>query len=280
MTDPNQDQRPTEEQSQAALWELFDRIDEWQAALSAGELFPLHLPADSRMAGDDRATAPLQMSHVIQTSLSVAIEHLHATAALVRKAQLLHNSPPFTLVRSTLESAALAHWILEPDSRSTRIKRLLAYHEQDLFDYHEFSKLIQNRMGGDLPPTIASRPKFIAEIDARNKLIDGHKRRVQISDVVAKVDLAVPDHDPHYFEILWKTASGFAHGRQWAYINALIRDEVSSVVEGVGRFEVANTLSRVLWGVGAGVELTDRALVLFFNSSEAGSEPATQNSGQ
>jgi hypothetical protein len=117
---------PTEEQYRAALWRTFDLADELMTLLSEGSLWPDVLDG-STMAIDNAETEPHQLSHVVQTLLYSAIEHLHATAALVRKAGLLNNAPPFTLCRAAVETAATAYWMLAPTERRQRLKNHLIY---------------------------------------------------------------------------------------------------------------------------------------------------------
>jgi len=110
--------QPTDQQYRDALYRTFDLADDLLNGTNAGTLWPDVTPA-SQMESDNTETEPFQMAHIIQTVLNAAIEHLHATAGLVRKAELLHNSPPFTMCRAAVETAATAYWLLQPKTRAS-----------------------------------------------------------------------------------------------------------------------------------------------------------------
>ena len=257
---------PTEEDAQKVLWGIFDLVDAAQAALTAGTFWP-DVGRGSQMQGDNRKTAPLQMAHSLQTLISVSVEHLHALAALVRKANMLHNTAPFTLARSAVESAATAFWMLQLPGGRERVKRLVIYQRQDRFDYDTTAKLIQERVGGDLPPTLEKRKVWIADIISNNRIDLPERTRLEMTDVLQEVDRAI-DGTTH-FETYWRTASAFAHGRQWAQVNALIRTDLTPVAPGVARAQVSSTMGRVLWGASAAFELADRATKLYIEACRA-----------
>jgi hypothetical protein len=75
---------------------------------------------------------------------------------------------------------------------------------------------------------------------------------LRISDVITDVDKG-----SKHFEIYWRTASAFAHGRQWSQLNALVRSEPIPVGPGVARVRIENDMGRVFWGASAAYELTD-----------------------
>lgn len=109
--------RVTEEDFREAAFRVFDLTDQLMQATNDGRLYPDMKPG-SRQESDGAETAPFQMSHNIQQLLNAAIEHIHATSAVVRRAGFLHNSPPFTLGRAALECAATAFWSSNPTTRN------------------------------------------------------------------------------------------------------------------------------------------------------------------
>jgi hypothetical protein len=263
---------PTDAEYQAKVWELFDIIEQLQNAVAAGTVWP-EIEKGSNLAADDRRTSPLQMSHSIQTLLVVAVDHQHALASLVRGAPvapgIVHKAAPFTLTRSAVEAAATAHWMLEPtDSWRQRVRRLVIYQQQDRYDYEVVSTLIQARVGGTLPATLEKRKKWIAAIIETNGITD-LKGHFEITKVIQQVDAVIDDS--RHIETFWRTASAFAHGRQWAIINALMRKEVlhSESSADVVRVNVESDMARVFWGVSTAYELTDRALSLYYEACKS-----------
>jgi hypothetical protein len=217
---------------------------------------------------DDGRTAPLQLSHSVQTLINVAIEHQHAVVALVRDAKVLHSYVPFTLTRSAVEAAATAYWMLRPPQWKQRVRRLIIYQRQDRYDQETVARLIRDRVGGDLRPSLANRKRWLDELAARHHISD-LPRRFEITDVIQDVDAAIDD--TRHIETYWRTASGFAHGRQWAVIDALVHSEVVPHERdpGIAKVKLESTLSRVMWGLSAAVELTDGALQLYVQACEA-----------
>jgi len=84
-------------------------IDEWFARTSAP---PAEVQPGSELGEDDRATDYLHVSHMVTTSLIHAVDHLHALRTLLVDARVLHTSADFTLIRSGLENAATAVWLM------------------------------------------------------------------------------------------------------------------------------------------------------------------------
>jgi hypothetical protein len=256
VTEPGPTDRrlPTEQEYRARLWKIFDWANVTQDLVSQGELLP-DPERRSPMEVDNRRTHPLEIAHSLQTLITVAVEHLHALAGLVRTAGLLHNSPPFTLCRSSIEAAATAVWMLQPtDSWRERVRRLVIYQRQDRYDYEVVSRLVQERTGAALPITLGQRQDWLDNMIEANRITD-LPRSFSITQVIVEVDKG-----SKHFETYWRTASGFAHGRQWSQLNALVRSEPVPIGPGVAAARVENDMGRVFWGAAAAYELTQTAI--------------------
>jgi hypothetical protein len=193
------------------------------------------------------------------------MEHLHALAGLVRNAGLLHNSPPFTLCRSSIEAAAIAVWMLQPtDSRRERVRRLVIYQRQDRYDFEVASHLFQERTGGGLPGSLGEREKWLDAIIAANGVTNLPKS-FSITRVIAEVDKGTKHVETYY----WRTASGFAYGRQWAQLNALVRSEPVPIGPDVVAARVENEMGRAFWGAAAAYELTQTAIGSYTDACSA-----------
>ena len=125
---------------------LFGLTDQLMQATNDGRLYP-DMKTGCRQQSDDAETDPFQLSHIIQNLLNAAIEHVHATAAVVRKAGLLHNSPPFTLSRAAVECAGTAYWLLEPAEQRQRLRRHVTVVSQDTFDYEQVTSRLNDALG-------------------------------------------------------------------------------------------------------------------------------------
>ncbi|OSO98767.1 hypothetical protein [Microbacterium sp. LEMMJ01] len=92
----------------------------------------------SELGDDDRRTHWLQLSHYVSACMSMATDSLLATKQLLMPdgKQLEHRiTSQFPLLRSTLESAATALWLLQPADQRDRIVRLLQLRTTDI-DYN------------------------------------------------------------------------------------------------------------------------------------------------
>jgi hypothetical protein len=262
MTEPP----PTDEQYHVALYRTFDLADELMVGTNAGTLWPDVLPGSS-MESDNAETEPHQMAHLIETPLNSAIEHLHATAGLVRRAGLLHNAPPFTLCRAAVETAANAYWLLCADDEKKRLWRHLVCVRQDTFDYEQVSQLVADRVNQPVNAAEFAEPRAWADKVKAKHHLTGLPNKMDINRMIAEVDagIAVQDgrENDHHIETYWKSASGFIHGRQWATLNLLVREEVLPIGNATATIKLGNTQSRVLWGAAAAYELINRSWHLY-----------------
>ncbi|WP_206797873.1 hypothetical protein [Amycolatopsis sp. MtRt-6] len=222
-----------------ALQVRFKRIDLWW------ELFQgkLDTHPNSPLAGDDRDTAPWQVSHAAQSYLLSAVEHLHTIRMLVGKAGVLHPRSTYTLMRSALENAATVLWMLEPSLRNERIVRRLRLRWTDALERED----IVNDMGTVDRSSLTDTRTKILEI-ADRKGFTGDQRSQVVGRKVSYVSMvkaaAGPDRSitvPGHLTAIWSQLSGIAHGSQRAQIELLQRNVVAD--GGLGTLEVRLTTS-------------------------------------
>lgn len=270
--------QPTEQQYQAALHQTFDNAKHLMAASSDGKLWP-RPQRGSRMEADDQETQPHQLSHFTQGLINSAIEHFHATAELIRRDDGLHihSSPPFTLCRTAVETAANAYWLLSPKDQQTRLRRHATCVQQDTADYEQVTKIVNERSKQPHDPKVFDeRRKWAADFKAKHdlKAVPGSLSTTgMIKDVDAAIAQDEGRHNDRHMEIYWRTASGFIHGRQWAALNVLVKDQVVPLGDSTATVKLTSTPSRVLWGTGAASEMIDRSLALYYEA--CGYDPST-----
>ena len=81
-------------------------------------------------------------------------------------------------------------------------------------------------------------------------------RSFSITQVIVEVDMG-----SKHLETYWRTASGFAHGRQRSQLNALVRSEPVPIGPGGGAAaRVEHDMGRVFWGAAAAHELAQTAI--------------------
>jgi hypothetical protein len=243
------------------LGKTFAIVEGLQDARESNTLFP-PIERRSDLAAVDRRTRPLQLSHSVQTLISAAVDHQHALARLVGGDRgVLHTNAPFSLARGAVESAATALWMLQPvNSWRQRVRRLVIYQRQDRHDYEVAARLVDSRVGGGLPETLEKRKGWIDAI-IRDCNITNLPRKLDMTKVITEVDAAIDT--TRHVETFWRTASAFAHGRQWAMLNALVREEQADLGEGVAVVKISSDIGRVFWGASIAYELTSRTLTAY-----------------
>jgi hypothetical protein len=249
--------RLTDEEVGAQLRRILGDAEAWQRRWEAGNLLPEVLPGSS-LASDDARSSPYQVSHGIAQTSSTAVDHLHALKVLTLDAQILHNSAPYTLARSTIESAATALWILAPNGRTTRVVRRLIHAAQDARDG---SHMITDA-GIAMPRPLSQR---LAEMDALAKKAGGEpvgKQRLNVTEMLREADTRKVSR----MGVLnaWRVCSGFAHGRTWSSMALLQQELHPSSEPDVAKVRLTNRLDAVLWAAWAGHDLVHETLRQYY----------------
>lgn len=101
-----------------------------------------YAPAGSIIAGDDEATTPFQTSHTVVNALTMATENIRALhrLLLVDDQLVVPMYAHYPVMRSILEAASLARWILAPEGRQERVLRSLRARAEDSAQDHYLRK--------------------------------------------------------------------------------------------------------------------------------------------
>jgi hypothetical protein len=257
---------PMTEPGQAARtpWPTLDRgamlatIDAWVSLMS--QPTPAVEPGSS-LHGDARKSPSLQVAHAAWNGIAHSVDHLHALRALMLDAQILNIYAPFTLVRSAMENAATAVWLLEPPQRPERLRRRLKLARHETWESGQVHKLL---------PAAALKGKRTTQqrLDEIRALaiqlhldpdeIAGQFSYERVIRTVGEAtgiggDLSV---------LIWRFGSGFAHGRYWASFSLLQREEFPGQ-DGVVNIRLTNDVDKVLSFAGFPFAFTNRALQLY-----------------
>jgi hypothetical protein len=110
------------------LLRVLSEVDGWVARIDPAHVGRPHEPAPgSPMRTEDERTHPYELSHAAWHSLIHAVDHLNCLHAVLRDARMIHMFAPYSLVRSALENASAAVWMLHPNVRTTRLVRRLRF---------------------------------------------------------------------------------------------------------------------------------------------------------
>lgn len=188
------------------------------------------LAAGSELAADDAATAWMQLSHLVNVFLNMAADNLRAFRDLIGADDDGNFTLPlyahYPVLRSALEAAAHAKWILKPDSQQERVTRMLQARTTDLKrddELHE-ETLKAAVLHGSTDADLIRRGEQ-AHRDARTKA------KTKIRDIAGTLDLErgrigsglpniitilrntgqLADVPGQYVSSIWKIMSGLAH---------------------------------------------------------------------
>lgn len=218
------------------------------------------LQPGSSLVGDDRGSDPYQVSHFVRSELGVAVDHLLGTIHLVELAEVLHPLAPFTLIRSSLEAAAGAIWVLQPTARAERVTRRLRLAVVDIRDGAQAA----DGAGVPLPKSEADR---IAQVQQITRAAHGDSKIVAARPPsTTSIVTAANDGSGSAFDALlaWRICSGVAHGRTWARLSFLPREPIAThATNGVTEFEITSDMGRLVWALGSAVDLVNVAIGMY-----------------
>lgn len=209
------------EQKELPSWDfLSEVVDQWQELIDSED--SLAIDPRSSIAGDDRESAPYQVSFCVGSSLHVAIDNLHALKTLTHDQKLLHTMAPFTLARGALETLTAAFWILHPSRRDDRVTRALRWHMKNFTDQNT---ALSNLEGSGYDGVEVRKASLFEVADRRGIPSSDIKGAYSSTEAV----LYTAEHAPvPYIAFLWRLCSGYAHGRPWAVLGSSDREEGDS----------------------------------------------------
>ena len=240
-----------------AKWhELAPLIDRMMERVGTPGEFLVH--PGSSLSGDDRASDPYQVSHVVHMCLTAAVDHLHAAKVLVVDSSQVNLAAPATLARGALETLAAAYWVLGPKERDERVARALRWHVKNMWDSNTALK----------PRGLTRRPldemlkRVLAVADRRGlegKPISGGYTS---TDAVKYADEQLTDLTLGVL-FPWRIASGLAHGRPWAYLGFSELELHDASAPNVVSVRLTSSLARALYPNLAAFHLMENLLQLF-----------------
>lgn len=175
----------------------------------------------SALAADDKATRPFNTSHLLQSLLVTSSDHLHALCSLLFDAKALHPFATSTIVRSSIELAASAAWILQPKVPRERVIRALQLRSADERDRANAMKT------WNLPDPVGDFQRKWAH-EKIHSLGLTKLPRVTNTAILSEVSTHLTPHSRLTPFSVWQLASGFAHGRQWAPLLFLEREDLGA----------------------------------------------------
>ena len=205
----------TDQDAQAKWHELAPLLDRMMERVGTENEFPVE--ARSSLAGDDKAAAPYQVSHVVRMCLTAGTDHLHAAKTLIVDQGIVHVAAPSSLARGALETFATAFWILHPAQRDERVTRSLRWHVKNMQDAED---AVQGRGWTGYVPLKEKLESLDVVSDRRSLDLSVIHRGYTSTATVKYAELNLPDL-PLGVVLPWRLCSAFAHGRPWAFLGSL-----------------------------------------------------------
>jgi hypothetical protein len=172
---------------------------------------------------------------------------------------------PYSLVRSALENASAAVWMLHPRRRADRLTRRLQFAAADIRNGEEAKRLT----GQQGPRTEAERMKQVRDIAQRAEIDPAEAvRKVGFGEIVKSAGAALsPGADITFF--IWKLCSGITHGDFWTTPSAAQMAELPGAPPGVGTFKITANLKILMYVTTVATHMTDLGWSLYEQRSRA-----------
>ena len=271
--DFNRTMNPGSEEVGVALFRLlFPRIADTETKLH-GE-FVAVVDERSSLRLDDRYLGRWRTGSLHVTAISASVDALLTVQTILEPVLAgqgaLTMSALYPVIRAALESASLAIYLLEPASRDELLRRSYLVAAEDA-KYHD---TYQESLGN---PTSHQRAVVQEEVRAliatRPSLGDPAAFQfttVIYSDTVKKAELAITAdpavHTTARMALLawWKLLSGLSHGKQWAFVEAMERNEAVVDVENQSaQIRMTSSVAAVALVTRRAVEALETALHLY-----------------
>lgn len=167
----------------------------------------------SSMAGDDRKLHPYEISQAVRHLINATVDQLHGIKTLAVDAHIQHLAVGSTLARAALENTATALWMLGPARREVRLERVLRWHVRNYQDEHTtVGHLVGPAAQNNIEAVLTAGQRLGVDPEVARR---GYRITTPIDGAEEYTEMDV--------RFMWSVASGFAHGRPWAYQGLLQR---------------------------------------------------------
>ncbi|WP_073421687.1 hypothetical protein [Geodermatophilus nigrescens] len=238
--------------------QLFAHIDAW---LDLSAQLPPTTEDSSPLAGDAKRSPVHRVDNAAWSAITYSIDHLAAVKALVIDAEVLHPFASFSLLRAAIENAATAVWLLAPSDRKTRLERRLRLAWNEVSEVGKASELIPTAFAG-----IRTAEERKDEVKKLAKTLDLDLSRVCGTFSYEKIVEAAGGASRlggREAKVHWRVCSGFAHGRSWAMLGMLNRQEHPTADGDVAAVQLTTSVEQVATMTHVPFSMTNHALHLF-----------------
>lgn len=212
----------------SALVTILAPVDGW-AQRSVG---PVEVQAGSRLEGDDRVTAPIQLSHATKGALVHAVDHLIALKQLILAAGTCPLYAAFSLARGAIETAATGAWLLSSDDQATRVRRRIKLQVRSMRAGDEFREVVKDPAPKSVDDRLAELVSMGAPFGIDQSDVKGTE--IGYGVIVRQAAAELPKLSNDGPVALWMMCSALAHGEAWATHAVLDREILTDDGEVLG----------------------------------------------
>lgn len=211
------------------------------------------VPSGTSLAADDRATRPYQASHAIQACLIAGIDNLNGLRYMMfgppdvkNRDVTIHQAAHYLLARGAIENFATGLWMIMPKSRPERLTRTMRWHAQNIRDMHSALDPLP------VEATFTTREEKLEALEtvlisATGGVPPRFRHGYTATEVVRFADTVSPTESKLLStESIWRLCSGFAHGRPWANLGFLAREELPTNDPDILHARLTSDLPRAL----------------------------------
>lgn len=247
-----------------ANFAVFDELDRRTRELT--------IEPRSSLAGDRDAANYSSTPDQVRASVGTALDHLLTLRLVVERGHALTAMAPYTLVRSAYEACGTAMWLLHPRSRDERVLRAL----QLTYDARRQVRSVYTDTG--IPDQGFDRARSTVEQmrDTRPRLRGKDLRPATITNRLLEVDKLFPGTSMRPI-VLWRTASGMAHGNPAMMLQVLDRAQMTPAAHGGADFSVTSSAAHLAVFYDDALQMIAAVLDLYErrNRARAAPEPYT-----
>ncbi|MDF5756633.1 hypothetical protein [Spongiactinospora sp. TRM90649] len=186
----------------------------------------------SQLDVDDQGMNGMKVSTVVIHAIGAAVDHVLALSLLVKRAGMITNAGPWTLLRGAMEPAALAVWVLNGASRDVRRERALRVWRQDMEDRGKWEDDISFVVTPPAKRGATRAGEIVSHATSMKLRANQVATRLNYSDLVVHA-AEIIGLNKNVIRAHWRASSGFAHGRSWTSIRLSSADSARRTRDGV-----------------------------------------------
>lgn len=235
---------------------IFDAVERLHTELDAEASTLFDVDPGSFLAGDDEAAAPYHVSHAVIMAIGSSVDHLCALRSLFVDAGVFPMYASHSLLRTAIEAAATAWWMLEPPKRSERVVRRMRHELQDAVDNDRFAVSTDDPSPRTL---VEQREKLLA---IARRATGNRQTQLPPLNSTAVLKAAEPCSELGVLAA-WQMCAGFAHARRWAALAALDREELPNGRPGIVSLRLTGSWTPFVWGLQTAWDVQQKTIELY-----------------